>query len=258
MGCLLALAAWCPGADDVIELRSGGVVRGRYAGGTADTIRFETPAGVQVLTRQEVLALTLAAGGPATQPAAPASAAPAAAAVPAGVPAAAAAPQPAAPKTITIPAGSLLVVKVQTPVSSKSKAGTKFQSVLIADVAGDTGGIKAGIPILGRVEESKQAGRLAGKSSLELSLTELNLNGKLVPVVTSSFAEAGKSSFRKTARNTAAGAVVGAAVDDDGAGKGAAVGAAVSVIRKGDSVTVPAGAVLEFRLLQPLTMTVAP
>jgi hypothetical protein len=48
--------------------------------------------------------------------------------------------------------------------------------------------------------------------------------------------------------------VIGGAVDGgDGAGKGAAIGAGVSLIRKGDSVTVPQGAILEFRLSQPVT-----
>jgi hypothetical protein len=78
----------------------------------------------------------------------------------------------------------------------------------------------------------------------------------MLPIMTTNFAEAGKSEGRKTARNAAAGAAVGAAVDDDGgAGKGAAVGAGVSLIKKGDSVTIPPGALLEFKLTQPVTVT---
>jgi hypothetical protein len=44
--------------------------------------------------------------------------------------------------------------------------------------------------------------------------------------------------------------------DDGGAGVGAAVGAGVSLIRKGDAVTAPAGMILEFRLSQPFQTTV--
>jgi hypothetical protein len=52
--------------------------------------------------------------------------------------------------------------------------------------------------------------------------------------------------------------VIGGAVDDDdGAKKGAAVGAAVSMVRKGDAVTAPAGMVLEFRLSQPFQASAA-
>jgi hypothetical protein len=93
-----------------------------------------------------------------------------------------------------------------------------------------------------------------GRSKLQLTLTDINLGGTNVPIVTSDFAEAGDSSFKKTARNTAVGAGVGAAFGK--AGKGAAVGAGASVIREGESVTVPANAILEFRLVQPLPVTV--
>jgi hypothetical protein len=107
------------------------------------------------------------------------------------------------------------------------------------------------------VDKSKQAGRLAGKSELAISLTGIDVAaGQMLPIMTTNFAEAGKSEGRKTARNAAAGAAVGAAVDDDGgAGKGAAVGAGVSLIKKGDSVTIPPGALLEFKLTQPVTVT---
>ena len=51
--------------------------------------------------------------------------------------------------------------------------------------------------------------------------------------------------------------MIGNAFDKSGgAAKGAAVGVGVSLIRQGDSVTVPPGAILEFRLIQPLNVTV--
>ena len=51
------------------------------------------------------------------------------------------------------------------------------------------------------------------------------------------------------------GALVGGVFgDSDDAKKGANIGLGLSVIRKGQSVVVPAGAVLEFRMTQPLTI----
>ncbi len=47
----------------------------------------------------------------------------------------------------------------------------------------------------------------------------------------------------------------GAFGDSKDAKKGAAIGVGVSVLRKGDSITVPPGAMLEFRMTQPLTIT---
>jgi hypothetical protein len=165
--------------------------------------------------------------------------------------------QPSA-ATVTVPAGSVLTVRVETPVSSNDPAGTRFTAKLLADLpGGDAVAVKAGSTVYGAVQKSKQAGRLAGKSQLSLALTEIDVGGgKKLPLLTTNFAEAGKGEFRKTARNVAGGALIGHAVDDSGgAGAGAAVGAGVSLIRKGNSVTVPPGALLEFRLTQPLQVT---
>jgi hypothetical protein len=152
----------------------------------------------------------------------------------------------------------VLTVKMESQVSSKDKEGTKFTAKLVGDVmAGDVAVAKAGSIVTGQVEKSKQAGRLAGKSQLAISLNGIDMGGgKIQPIMTTNFAEAGKGEFRNTARNTAAGALVGNAIDDDGgAGTGAAVGAGVSLIKKGDAVTVPPGALLEFRTTQPFEVT---
>jgi preprotein translocase subunit YajC len=153
----------------------------------------------------------------------------------------------------------VLNIKLDTQVSSKDPEGKKFSGKLLENLTvGDKVVAKAGAAVYGQVDSSKQAGRLAGKSELKMSLSGIDINGKIQPIVTTNFSESGKSSFRKTARNATAGAVIGAAADDDGAGKGAAVGVGVSMIRKGDSVTAPAGMLLEFRLSQPFQTTVTP
>ena len=110
--------------------------------------------------------------------------------------------QPAQPQTVTVPAGTLLLVRTETPVSSRDSSGKRFGARLETDlVANGRVVAKAGTKVYGRVEQSKQAGRLAGKSELHLSLTELNINGQTQPIITSNYAEAGQGSFRKTARN---------------------------------------------------------
>ena len=239
---------------DTVELRDGTLVQGKYVGGTAGTIRIESADGVKVLETSNVLALTFSATGaaPTTAPTASAAAPPVAA-----QPAAAAA---AAPTSVQIPAGTVLTVKLDGPVSSKDPEGKKFSGKLLADLAADGKTVaKAGSAVYGQVDKSKEAGRLAGKSELAFSLNGVDIGGKIQPIVTTSFSEKGKGEFRKTARNTAAGALVGHAIDDDGgAGTGAAVGAGVSLIKKGDAVTAPAGMILEFRLSQPFQTTVAP
>ncbi len=210
-----------------------------------------------------------AAPQPSTPPAAPAAnqAAPApATATPSAAPAppAATTPAPSAPhavaRQVAVPAGTLLVVQMKTQVTSDDKAGMGFQSVLLGDLAVEGSVVaKAGTTVIGKVSESKRAGRLFGKSELAISLTQIIANSQLIAISTSNFSEAGTTSFRKTARNSGIGAGIGAAFDGgQGAAAGAAIGGAVSLIRKGESVTIPAGAVLEFRLTQPVVMPVVP
>jgi hypothetical protein len=243
---VMALLVIARGASgDTAQMRSGNVIQGKYAGGTATTVQFQTADGTATLQTSNIVSLTFgdaSAGAPAAQ-AAPA--APAAQAVPA------AAATPAQP--ISVPAGTILTVKLDNEVSSKNKPGTKFTGKLLADITADGKTVaKAGSTVTGQVDESKQAGRLVGKSELKISLVGVDIGGKAQPIVTTNYAEKGKGEFRKTARNTATGALIGHAVDDDsGAGTGAAIGAGVSLIKKGDAVTAPAGMILEFRLSQP-------
>jgi hypothetical protein len=246
---ILALAAALNGIGraDTAEMRDGSLIQGKFVGGTAGTIRMEMPDGIKVLETSKVLALTFSEGGPTTAPTAAAA-----------VPAAAAAPAP--PKPISVPAGTVLTIRLDGPVSSKDPAGKKFSGKLLADLAANGVTVaKSGSAVYGQVDTSKQAGRLAGKSELAFSLSGVDINGRIQPIVTTNFSESGKSEFRKTARNAAVGGVIGNAVEDDnGGGKGAATGVAVSMIRKGDAVTAPAGMILEFRTSQPFEATPTP
>jgi hypothetical protein len=253
IGCL-AIAATAPlftgyAFADTVELRDGTLVQGKYVGGTAGTIRMEAADGVKVLETANVLALTFSSSG-----AAPTTAPSAAAAQPTAQPAAAAV---AAPTSVQVPAGTVLTVKLDGPVSSKDPEGKKFSGKLLADLAADGKTVaKAGSAVYGQVDKSKQAGRLVGKSELAFSLSGVDMSGRIQPIVNTNFSEKGKGEFRKTARNTAGGALIGHAIDDDGgAGAGAAVGAGISLIKKGDAVTAPAGMILEFRLTQPFQAT---
>lgn len=252
------LAIGSPIVADTLELMNGSTVTGKYAGGTATTVNMETAQGTLAVPISDVVVLRI---GDATSAAAAtpstAAAAPATAAAPAAATAPAANAAPAATTTVSLPAGTVVTVRMASEVSSKSKAGTPFTAQLVADLrVGDATVAKAGSTVHGKVDESKQARRAVGKSELAISLTGVDVGGKVLPIATTNFAEAGKGEFRKTSRNVATGALIGHAIDDDGgAGKGAAVGAGASLIKKGESVTVPAGALLEFRLTQPVQAT---
>jgi hypothetical protein len=249
-GCLLMLGAFAPALADTVEMKDGTTVTGTYAGGTPTTVNIETPQGLLAIKTEAVSALKFSGvmSNPAITVIQPASATTAAA------PAAVAPAAPAAAAPISVPAGTVLTVRMDKQVASTDPPGTTFTGKLVGDVtAGNATVAKAGSTVSGRVDKKKQAGRLAGKSELEISLTGIEIGGKTLPIMTTNYTDAGKGEFRRTARNVAAGALIGNAIDDDGgAGKGAAVGAGASLIKKGDSVTVPPGALLEFRLSQPV------
>jgi hypothetical protein len=125
-------------------------------------------------------------------------------------------------------------------------------------VANGTTVARAGTKVYGKVQSSQQAGRIAGQSTLDLRLTELVLGSTTVPVTTSGYTDSGERSGKKAARGAAKGAAIGAIADGgDGAGKGAAIGAAAGGAKKGETVTVPAGSVLQFQLQQPVTLKLA-
>jgi hypothetical protein len=231
---------------DVLELKNGKVLTGKYVGGTAGTVRFETSQGVQVIETSQALALTFSGTG------APAAAATAAAAAPAPAPAPA-----SAPAAVSVPAGTTLLVRMLDGASSNDSKGKRFTTTLESDlIVGGQMVAKAGTKIYGRVENAQKAGRYVGKSSLDIRLTELTVGGSFVPIVTGPYAQAGAGSLRKTARGAAAGAAIGAIADDgDGAAKGAAIGAVASGVRKGQPVVVSPGTMMEFTLQQPVTIT---
>src|SRR4051794_6330999 len=116
---ILALAATSVMAD-TIELRNGQIMNGKYVGGTATTVSFEASDGTKVVATTDIVALTFASGGSAAAP----TTAPSGAA--AAVPAEATAAPAAAPTPVTVPAGTVLTVKMDNAVSSKDPEGKKF------------------------------------------------------------------------------------------------------------------------------------
>ena len=229
----------------MLELKNGQALNGKYVGGTAGTIRFETGGGTQVIETAQATALTFTGGGTTTTAPAPAA-----------TPAATAAPAAAAPSAVSVPAGTTLLVRMVEGASSSDAKGKRFTTTLETDlVAGGAIVAKAGTKVYGRVESAQGAGRYAGQSSLDLRLSELTVGGSLVPIITGPYAQAGAKSIGKTAKGAAGGAAIGAIAGD--AGKGAAIGAVASGLKKGEAVKVAPGTMMEFQLQQPVNVSVA-
>ncbi len=172
---------------------------------------------------------------------------------------------PPPPQKITVPAGTQLTVRLNEPLDSeRNQVGDTFHGSLSAPIVinGETV-IPSGADVVGRVADVKSAGRFAGNSVLTLELTSVSMNGRTYNIQTNQWSRAGKGEGKNTATKvgvgTAAGAVLGGII---GGGKGAAIGAAagagagtgVAASRKGQQIQLAPEAVLNFQIINPLTV----
>ena len=236
---------------DVLELKNGKKLSGKYAGGTGSTVGFETSEGMQMFETSQIAALSFDGGSTAAHT-------PSGAAQTGAAPAAAPGARSSS-GTVSIPAGTPLLVRMVDPVSSKDPQGKRFAATLESDLVANGAVVaKAGTKAYGRIQSSDQAGRYAGQSALDLRLSELAIGSSMVPISTSGYTEAAARSGGKTARGAAAGAAIGGIADGgDGAAKGAAIGAVASGVKKGEVLSVNPGTLLEFRLQQPVVVNAA-
>jgi hypothetical protein len=154
---------------------------------------------------------------------------------------------------VTLPYGTTLLVRMMDSVSSRNGPGANFTTRLEYNlVANDVVVAPAGTIIYGKVRSATQAGRAVGRSTLDIRLAQMIIGGSPVPIATSGYAEAGQASIAKAAKGAAFGATVGAIAGD--AGKGAAIGATASLLKRGQTLTIPPGTLLEFTLTQPVTV----
>jgi hypothetical protein len=154
------------------------------------------------------------------------------------------------------PIGTRVVVKTNTAINSRQhKAGHKFTVRLEADLVTDGVVIAPrGTTIYGVITQAKQSGRLIGKTSLHLTMTDIMLENQMKPIHTTAIKAltegTGKSTVSRTARLAAIG---GLANGSDGAKNMAKVGVGASLLTSGNSINIPAGTLLEFQLAQPLS-----
>lgn len=112
--------------------------------------------------------------------------------------------------------------------------------------------------VLANVQE---AGRIKGRSELEVRLSRLEYRGRSYPLLSTSYQEAGKARGKQTAQRTGIGAVAGAVIGAiAGGGKGAAIGSAAGgaagagsqVFTHGQRVRIPSETIITFHLQAPL------
>lgn len=218
---------------DVLQLKNGTVLNGKYAGGTATTVHFQTDNGLMTINAAEIVSLQVTAPV-ATAPSRPEAA------------------KPSGP--LTLPAGTAIMVRMMDSVSSKSAPGTNFTAKLEYDLAvSGVVAVKAGTIVYGKVQSATQARRSIGRSTLDVRLTQMVPNGSPIPLSTSSYVQRGESEGVKTAVAAGVGAIIGHNTGGT-SGQGAVWGAAAASLRPGQTLTIPPGALVEFTLQQPVTI----
>ncbi len=174
-------------------------------------------------------------------------------------------PSPPRPTTITIPAGTRLQVRMTDGIDSRNNTvGQTFSGSLDSPlVHGNRVVVPAGSPVTILLTNQSSAGRIKGKSELEVRVTSLTAGGRTYDVASDVYDETGKSKGKQSAVRTGIGAAAGALIGGlAGGGKGAAIGAGVGggagigiqAFTHGSQVKIPPESVLTFRLAAPLTV----
>ncbi len=230
--------------------------------GSTQLARNQPPA-----VQQPAPAPTPAPSEPAPAPKPVESAPPAVAPQAEPTPPPAPAPPPRQAQTVTIPAGTLLNVRLgETLTSDRNAPGDSFTGTLDQPLVIDGLVIaERGARVEGRVVQSEKAGRVKGVSDLAIELVRINTaDGQRIRVTTETFQKQGEHEVGKDAAKVGAAAGIGAAIGAiAGGGKGAAIGAAVGgaagaggvLATRGKAAEIRVETRIPFRLKEAVTVT---
>ncbi len=222
---VLALATGVSVSADRIKMKSGKVIEGVFIGGDSRSVRILLDNGsVSEVALHDAVSVEFTARKPAPTPA------PAQAAAPARAPAGAA-PAPAPrPKPVTVPAGTVINVRLTQAIDvDASQAGQKFKGVVDDPVSvGGSVVIPRGASAVLQAVHVQQSGSMKGSDKISLKLNAVGFGGMMYEVATGYVETKGKGEGKKTARKVGGGAGLGAIVGGiAGGGEGAAIGAAI-------------------------------
>lgn len=203
-------------------------------------------------------AITTTATPPAAGAPVPAAAEPTVSAVP---------QPPPAPVNVTIPAGTTLAIRVDQSINVKtSHAGNTFTGEIVDPVfePGDNNVlVPKGAPVGGVVDEAHKRGRFKGRSTLELRLTSLTLNGMQYPLMTRDLMESKKGKGKRSAALIGGGSGLGMLVGGVATGGvgllvgglvGGGAGAAAAGLTGNGDLDIRAESIVHFKLADDLVV----
>jgi hypothetical protein len=253
------------GSDVTVQKKDGVKVAGRLVEVKPDQVVVETRNGEKLpVARAEIASVHAEVKSEAT----PEETKPAAAAEAAGT------REPAAPRApeyreVTIPAGTVLPIELQSAVSSETShpedqvRGTLRRSITIDGVEA----LPAGTAALGHVTVAERSGRVKGRARVAFRFTRLDPPGEAervsvqTGVISQVAAATKKQDAAKIGGGAAGGAIIGGILGGgSGAAKGAAIGGAagtgVVLGTRGKEVRVGPGTNVSVKLTAPVTVRV--
>jgi hypothetical protein len=175
-------------------------------------------------------------------------------------------PPPPVAKTVTIPAGTLIPIRMtDTLDSATTQSNSVFHGSLANDLIVDgMVAARAGAAVTGRVVTAKDATHFSGSSELSIELTRIDTVDHPMDVVTDAYTKQGNGRGKNTAMKTGGGAGLGAIIGAlAGGGKGAAIGAVAggglgagaNGVTRGQQVQIPTETLVSFHLQSPIAVT---
>ena len=178
-------------------------------------------------------------------------------------------PEPPAPVTrqVTVPKGTPVSIRMIDSVdSATAHIGETFKASLDSPIVVDNETVfPRGAEVYVKLAKVESAGRVSGTSELQLRSDRIFLGNKSYMLESNTFENTGASQGTRTARSAGIGAAIGAAIGAiSGGGKGAIIGGAtgagagvgVEAIRKGEQIRVDSETRLDFRLENPVDVTI--
>jgi hypothetical protein len=176
-------------------------------------------------------------------------------------------PPPPPPLRLTIPAGTVVTVRMIDGIDSAvNSPGQEFAATVEAPLAvGERVVIPHSSDARVRLVDAKTSGRMRGSSNLQVELVSLTANGTTYNVQSGYYEARGVSRGKRTAETVGGGAAIGAIIGAIaggrkgaaiGAGVGAGTGGGVQAASKGQQVKIPSETKIDFTLKAPLIVTI--
>jgi BON domain len=174
-------------------------------------------------------------------------------------------PSPPKPRAIVVPAGTTLLIRTGTGLSSAaSQTGQGFVGSIARPVSiRGTTVFPSGSRVTGTVVDAQKKGKIKGEAVLNLTLTSITANGRTYAIRTGVLENTAKGKGKRTAATTGGGAAGGALLGGiAGGGKGVGIGALVGAgaglvggaMTGNRQIELPSESALSFRLASAVTI----